>query len=107
MTDPPAFFSPGSRIRAGVAVLVVVLGLTYGQWWSANESIKTLRAIEQHRQPGDSAAYVSAVYHASRARVTIEGRWSATGYGTLGVAGTLIGLALVLSARPRRAERVA
>ena len=101
MTDTRAFFPPSSRVLLGVAVLVVTLGLTYGQWHAYNGPIETLAWENQHRYKGDSADYAT-IYHASRARDVIANRWHPTGYATLGLVGSLIGIGLIFSARLRR-----
>ncbi|MEX2178509.1 MAG: hypothetical protein WD801_07345 [Gemmatimonadaceae bacterium] len=76
--------------------------LALGQWYSTRGPLQTLAWYEQHRAPGDSAGYASALYHAGHAQATHAARWSLTGYATLGVAGTLVGLAVLLGARQRR-----
>ena len=95
--------------RLGVAIGIVLLiaspALSLGQWYSNRAPLKTLAWFEQHRSSGDSRAFASAVYHAGYAKASNDRRWHFSGYATQGVAGTLVGLALVLAARPRRAEQ--
>jgi hypothetical protein len=76
--------------------------LASGHWYSNRSPLSTARWIEQHRSPGDSATYASALYHAGHAQASNHGRWHLTGYATLGVVGTALGLALLLAARSRR-----
>lgn len=102
MPPKAEFFPPSSRVLLGVVFLVVFPALAIYRWYGAKGPIETREWFEQHRSPGDSAAYASAVYHASHARATHAARWHPTGYATMGVAGTLAGAALVLSARRRR-----
>jgi hypothetical protein len=54
--------------------------------------------------PGDSAAYASALYHATHARVAHEARWEITGYATLGLVGVVIALGLIGSSRLGRSK---
>ncbi len=94
----------GARL-AGILGIVLVLaspGLSLGQWYSERSPLETLAWFEQNRSPGDSAGYASALYHASYARASVANRWHPLGYGTLGVAGTLLGIALIGFARKRR-----
>lgn len=74
------------------------------KWQSNKGPLETLAWYEQHRNPGDSIVYASAVYHAGHARASNMNRWSPSGYATLGIAGTLVGLALLLrnTGAPRR-----
>src|SRR5688500_3545 len=98
---PKEFFPAKSRLVIGVVVMVVTLGLSFGRWYSAKGPLETLAWFEQHRGPGDSLAYASAIYHATHARAVHDNRWRPTGYATLGLVGTAIGLALIVSARRR------
>lgn len=102
MPHKAEFFPPSSRFALGVVFLVVAPALAIGQWYRVKGPIEELERIEQHRSPNDSAAYASAVYHASHARATRAARWHPTGYATTGVTGALVGAALILSARRRR-----
>lgn len=96
--------SSAMRARSIVGVLFVLVSptLALGAWHSANGPLETLAWFDAHRTPGDSIAYASAIYHASHARASHANRWRPTGYATLGLAGTLIGAALLLSIGYRR-----
>lgn len=98
MKSRRVFFPRSSRALLGVALLLVVPALTYGQWkYAVKGPLETLAWIDEHRGPRDSAAYASALYHAGHARASHDRRWSMTGYATIGLTGTLVGLALLLS----------
>lgn len=101
MTDN-TFFPPQSRVVLGLVVVLVSGLLAFLRWYSVKGPLETLAWVEQHRAPGDSATYASALYHASHAQAAHKSRWSATGYAAHGVAGAVIGLTLILSARSRR-----
>lgn len=100
MTDKP-FFPSRSRRLVGVIVLLASGILAYARWDSSEQLIASLAWAQAHRTPGDSASYASQLYHGSHGQVARDGRWRTTGYATQGLMGTLIGLALVLSARSR------
>ena len=85
----------------GLVLAIASPALAFGQWYNNRSSVSTLRWVEQHRSPGDSAAYASALYHAGPAQASDDDRWHLTGYATLGVLGTALGLALLLAARSR------
>ena len=100
--------------RADLAKLAMVVGLVlviaspalaFGQWYSNRSPLATLRWIEQHRSPGDSATYASALYHAGHAQASNDTRWQLDGYATLGVLGTAFGLGLLVAGRSRRHTR--
>jgi len=97
MKDKRAFFPARSRLLLGFAFLLVASGLASGQWYSVRGPLQDLAWFEEHRAPGDSVAYASALYHASYARAIHARRWSPTGYATLGLAGALVGAALIVS----------
>lgn len=98
--------SIGSRASArrvlGAILLLAAPALALGVWYSARGPLTTLAWLEEHRTPADSAAYASALYHASHARATEANRWHLTGYATLGLIGTLAGACLLLSGSYRR-----
>lgn len=100
------FFPPSSRILVGLMILLLAPGLSYVRWhFQVREPLQTIARIEQNRQPGDSAVYADALYHASHARALQGRKWSLGGYATIGLVGTLVGLALVMSARRWTASR--
>jgi len=92
-----------ARRALGVILLLAAPALAFGVWYSARGPLSTLAWFEQHRTPADSAAYASALYHASHARATEANRWHLTGYATVGLVGTLAGVCLILSGSSRRA----
>lgn len=94
----------GRRLAMVTGLLLVLVSpaLALGQWYSTRGPLQTIAWFDQHRSPRDSAAYASALYHAGHAQATHARRWNLTGYATLGVAGTLVGLALLFGARQRR-----
>jgi hypothetical protein len=98
-----------ARLAAMLGVLLVLASpaLALGQWYSIRGPLKTLAWFDDHRAPGDSVAYASALYHAGHARASIAGQWQPTGYATLGAAGTLIGVALLGVSARRRGQRTA
>lgn len=94
-----------SRVVLGVLVLLLSALITLSRWYVTRGPLETLAWAETHRAPGDSAAYASALYHAAHAQAARDGRWNADGFATQGVAGTLFGLALILTGRRRRQGR--
>ena len=93
-----------SKLAAMFGLLLVLAspGLSLGQWYSERSPLETLAWFEQNRAPGDSAGHASAVYHAAHARASVANRWKPTGYGTLGVIGTLAGIGFLFAGRRRR-----
>jgi hypothetical protein len=87
---------------AGLVLAIASPALGFGQWYSNRSPLATLAWVEEHRSPGDSATFASATYHAAYARASNNARWHLTGYSTLGVLGTVLGLALLGMARSRR-----
>ena len=94
----------GRSVRRILGLLLLLASpmLAFGARYSAQESLTSLARIEQHRTPADSLVYASAVYHASHARALEANRWRASGYATLGLAGTVAGLGLLVSSLFRR-----
>jgi hypothetical protein len=86
----------------GLVLVIASPALAIGQWYSNRSPLRTLAWVEQHRSPGDSALYASALYHAGHAQASNTARWHLSGYATLGVIGTLLGLGLLVAARSRR-----
>lgn len=86
----------------GLVLVIASPALAIGQWYSNRSPLRTLAWVEQHRSPGDSALYASALYHGGHAQASNTARWRLTGYATLGVVGTALGLALLIAARSRR-----
>ena len=76
--------------------------MAYGIWNGTHEAIATHAALETHRVPGDTIYFSSAAYHAWRARTTEVNRWRPTGYATLSLVGTIVGIALLASGSIRR-----
>jgi hypothetical protein len=91
-----------ARRILGVILLLAAPAVAFGVWYSARGPLTTLAWFEQHRNPADSAAYASALYHASHARATQANRWHVTGYATLSLVGALAGVGLILSGSYRR-----
>ena len=102
MLREPEFFPAKSRLLVGVLLLFVAPALTLGQWYATKGPLETLAWFEQHRSPGDSVAYASALYHGTHARATQANRWRPTGYVTLGLVATIVAVGLLLSSRHRR-----
>ena len=94
----------GRSVRRILGLLLLLASpmLALGARYSAQESLTSLARMERHRTPADSLAYASASYHASHARAREANRWHASGYATLGVAGTVVGLGLLVSGLFRR-----
>jgi hypothetical protein len=97
-----AFFPARSRLLVGGILFLVTLGLTWGRWDSIKGPLEDLAWLEQHRSPGDSLAYASAMYHASYARAAQQNRWRLSGYATLGIIGLVVAGGLIASSRFRR-----
>ncbi len=89
------------RTTLGIVFLIAAPALSIGAWDAANGPLETLAWYDAHRGPGDSAAYASAQYHAAHARASHANRWRPTGYATLGLLGTLIGIGLLIPYRRR------
>ena len=85
---------------SGIVLLVAAPALAFGAWFSTRAPRQAFDAAAQHRTPGDSGAYASSAYHASRAEATLAARWTLTGFATLGLVGFLVGVGLVLYGRP-------
>jgi hypothetical protein len=96
------FFPPTSRLLVGSALVIVAIGLAFGQSYAVKGPRQALAWFDQHRSPGDSIAYGSAVYHAAHSQSSYSNRWRPTGYATLGTVGTIAGIALILSSLRRR-----
>lgn len=101
MNEEHAFFPARSRLLVGIALLLVTLGVTWGKWYSIKGPLDDLAWFEQHRTPGDSMAYASALYHAAYAKAAYRNRWAPAGYGTLGVIGIVFSAGLLWSSRRR------
>ena len=88
----------------GLTLLIVAPGLALGTWWSTQQPLEILALAERMRASMPAEDYASAVYHGSHAQATLDNMWHPTGFATLGLAGFVIGLSLlVLSRRPARA----
>lgn len=85
----------------GVVLVLSSPALGLAQWYSNRAPLRTLDWYLNNRSPGDSAAYASALYHASFARASESARWHLSGYATLATAGTALGIVL-LALRSRR-----
>jgi len=83
----------------GVVLLIAAPALSVGVWYSTRSPRQAFEAAARERTPGDSLAYASSAYHASHAEATLAARWSWNGFATLGVAGFLLGAALLLYSR--------
>ena len=103
MTNRAAMFPPSTRLFAGIIVILVTAVATYGQWRAQRDPLDALAWIETHRGPQDTAMYTHAQRHVAYIRDMYGDRWSPTGYATLGVVGTLIGVVLLASSRDWRA----
>ena len=92
-----------SRVHPVVPVLIFLPAITVLAGTAAERMgpLETLAWFEQNRGPADSAAYASALYHASHAQAANANRWKPTGYATTAILGAVIGLALIASARRR------
>jgi hypothetical protein len=97
------FFPPSSRLLVGIVLVLVAIGLAFGHWhYRVKAPLQTLAWFDEHRAPGDSLVYSSAVYHAAHAQASYATRWGLTGYASLGTLGALAGIALILSTWRRR-----
>jgi hypothetical protein len=83
----------------GLILVIAAPSIGYGVRHSTRDPLATLAWFQQHRAPGDSAGYASALYHASHAQATEANRWHPTGYATLSVVGTCLGLAILVGGR--------
>lgn len=98
--SPRPFFGRSQRLMLAVLVLAAGPALALGRWHSTREPLRALAYAEAHRTVNDSAAYASAIYHASYARQARDARWSFSGYATHATLGGILVLALVVSALP-------
>ena len=94
----------------GVVLVICAPVATYRVWDGNRLNLAVLQDMQSRplRDKTDSAMYASAVYHATPARASEVGRWGLTGYVTLGVFGTVVGIGLVVFShrRLRRGEVV-
>ena len=102
MVGPRPFFPPRSRVLVGAMIAIISVVVWYASAAGVRAPIETFRWFEQNRSPNDSAAYASALYHASAAQGIYAGRWGLAGYMTLGVFGVAAGAVVALSALWRR-----
>src|SRR5687767_637566 len=91
----------GRRV-VGVLLVLVAAALSLGQEWAIRRDLGYAAAVGPRVDAvGDSAMRASIDYHAANARAAERARWSPRGHGTLGVAGVLAGLAILVTARRR------
>ena len=81
----------------GLVLLLAGPATYYGTWQGNRQNLDVLQMMEQRprRDKTDSANYASALYHGTHARASEAGKWSPTGYATLGVALTIVGVVLL------------
>ena len=94
-------------IIIGTVLLIAAPALSFGEWFSTRSPREAFETVRANRKPGDSLAYASSAYHASHAEATLVARWSLTGFATLGLAGFLVGAALVVYGRREGSRRLA
>ena len=102
MARRASLFPPSARLFAGIIVLPVTALATYGQWRAQKDPLDALEWIEAHRRPQDTAMYTHAQRHAAYIHEVYGDPWDPTGYATLGVVGTIVGVGLIASSRIRR-----
>lgn len=86
----------------GIVLLVAAPSIAIGDEVAIRRELRKLDDVLSRRTtPADSAEISSEKYHHAHLEADAAARWSATGYATLGVIGTALGLALVLVSRRR------
>ena len=92
----------GQRL-IGVLLVLLAAGLGLGQEWALRRDLSYAAAIAPRIDAsGNSEMRASVAYHEANARAAARARWSLLGHGTLGVAGVLIGMAIIATARRPR-----
>lgn len=96
--------SPGKRVCRilGVILIIVSPAGALASWTVNQQPLEVLAQVEQRRSIVDSATIASAIYHAGHARATLANRWHPTGFATLGVLGTIVGVTFLYFSRSRR-----
>jgi hypothetical protein len=83
----------------GTILVIAAPGLAIGSWHSTRQPLEILAWAEANRSRLPAASYGSAVYMAGHAQRTLDEKWSSTGFATLGIAGFLVGAALLVVSR--------
>jgi hypothetical protein len=91
----------GRRV-IGASLIIVALALGLGREWAIRRDLRYAEAIQPRlEQVNDSSLRASVALHAATARAAEMTRWDLLGHGTLGLAGVLAGIAVLVSARGR------
>lgn len=85
----------------GAVLVIAAPALTFGNWYSTRQPLEMLAWSEQNRSRIPPEAYGSAVYMGSHAQRKLDEKWNATGFATLGLAGTFLGAGLLFFAYRR------
>ena len=75
----------------GTVLVIAAPGLAFGSWYSTRQPLEMLAWSEANRSRIPAEAYGSAVYMAAHAQRTLDEKWTATGFATLGIAGFMVG----------------
>jgi hypothetical protein len=109
MTTPlvPVPVSDAQQWRrvAGALLLIAAPALTIGARAITNRDRSVGERLPAPITAIDSQAYNSLIMHGAIAQARHDGRWTPTGYATLGLAGTLAGIALLAWAAKAAVKR--
>jgi hypothetical protein len=84
------------RRIVGALLLIVAPALAIGTRAITDRDRTVKGRIPQPITAVDSEAYNSLIFHGAHAQARHDARWSITGYATLGLVGTLVGIGLLV-----------
>ncbi|HUF26776.1 MAG TPA: hypothetical protein VMM18_07335 [Gemmatimonadaceae bacterium] len=91
------------RRLVGLLVLIAAATLALGREYTIRRDLGYAAMMRDRTAVvEDSVLRTSVAYHAAHAQAVARARWKPYGHGTLGLAGTIAGVAILVSARRRR-----